>query len=62
MSFLASQVQCSICTYVWASVYPVEASEDGLECPSCGAQDSRILERWGPDEQRIIVEVTKANT
>lgn len=56
MSFLASLIRCEICTKEWGSVYPESAAEESLECPSCGAQDSCVLERWAPGGRRIVVE------
>jgi hypothetical protein len=33
--------------------------ESGLECPSCEAQDSRVLERLGPGGRRVVVEAVE---
>lgn len=55
---LVSLLRCGICTNVWTAVYPEDAPEDCMECPSCGACDSIVTERWGPDEQRIVIEVS----
>ncbi len=43
--WFASQLRCVICTNEWVSVYPVEAPEESLECPSCGACDSEVTGR-----------------
>jgi hypothetical protein len=43
--WLSSMVRCVICTHTWAAVYPAATNEDKLECPSCGAQDSQVIER-----------------
>lgn len=53
--YLASLIYCNICTNTHVGVYPEPAPEDELECPSCGAQDSAILERYGPDQMVTIV-------
>lgn len=54
MGWLSSLVQCNICTHKFASVYPECVDESELECPSCGSQDSVILERWCPNGKLII--------
>lgn len=54
--WFASLVQCVICTNKFTSVYPECAEEDRLECPLCGAQDSVITERYGPDQLTIVLE------
>jgi len=48
MKWFASMIRCLCCTYEYASVYPEVCNEDRLECPSCGAQDSEIVERINP--------------
>lgn len=47
-NWYVSKVQCNICTNEEVAVYPKEADEEQLECPSCGAQDSNILARIEP--------------
>jgi hypothetical protein len=48
--WLASKVSCFICTHEWVAVYPSDAPEEALECPSCGALDSEIANRIGVSE------------
>jgi Zn finger protein HypA/HybF involved in hydrogenase expression len=42
--WIAAKVRCNVCTGTHVSVHPEEAPEDRLECPSCGGQDSEIVE------------------
>lgn len=46
----AALVRCFICTYEWGAVWPASGDEDRLECPSCGAQDSEVVEYWPPQK------------
>lgn len=40
----SSFVRCVICTYEWAAAFPIDCDESQLECPSCGAMDSELIE------------------
>lgn len=39
-----ARARCRACGQAWVAVFPVAADPDRLECPSCGAQDSEVLE------------------
>lgn len=42
--WIAAKVQCHCCTNEWYAVFPVQADETELECPSCGFQDSEVID------------------
>ena len=56
--WFASLVRCFICTSEHVSVYPAEADEESLECPSCGACDSEIAGRIQSDGSVIPIPPT----
>jgi hypothetical protein len=40
----AEMVRCRFCGWCWMAVFPVEASDRSLECPSCHLQESELVE------------------
>lgn len=54
MMFYVASLQCVICTNEWIGVYPVGTPEDCLECPSCGACDSKVLGWWSAKDMTYV--------
>ena len=45
-----SHIRCEVCTNKWIGIYPCKTDEERLECPSCGAYDSHVMQRFGPND------------
>jgi hypothetical protein len=47
----AGLARCRFCGHEWAAVFPVEADDLSLECPSCGLLESEIVEDYPPEAE-----------
>lgn len=48
--WLVAKTRCCTCLRNQVSVYPVGANDHTLECAFCGAQQSAVIARYGPDQ------------
>lgn len=49
--YISGEARCLGCGFEWQSSAPLEAAQDGLQCPSCETFRGVVKHNYGPDAE-----------